>query len=196
MRREGIVGAAALSALVLFAPACPLEAGPAVVPAPRSTRYTIRKAREPAREIARQDGLVAWAPDARELELARGLLREARERRQGDGSGGDVANAVAIQVAYSDPEVGNVVLLIWEENRSNKPNVKIFVNGQLFATAPGLPDAELDDNGDGKVDDQDTQGDDANAIFIGPFPAGAYSFRVEGGGTEALADLVVVAEQP
>jgi hypothetical protein len=110
-------------------------------------------------------------------QLLRRLAQAANE-----GGGADVANAAGLQITYSDPLRGNEVFLAWTENVSNEVDgVTIFVNGSQTASAPGLAGVPLPDT---------------NFFAIPNVEAGFVNFRLEGGGTTAEVDLLVLDEQP
>ncbi len=121
---------------------------------------------------------------------ARALANQLLEQRlkRGDGSGGNVDNLQVIQVDYSDPTDGNVVLLIWIEESPNLSGITVSVldeNGELLVQGnrSGLPGANLPG---------------ANSVAVSILPDERLTFMVEGNGDpmSSETEFVILAEQP
>lgn len=127
----------------------------------------------PRRLIGESDGFKMFSvPSA---------LRVTRDSfRAEQGQGGDVAGLSTTQVAYSDPNDGNVVLLAWDETTSNASGVNVLVNDGLIGTVPGLPESGT------------------NSVFLAGFSDGLFTIKVESidDGTTSEATQLFVGEQP
>ena len=107
-----------------------------------------------------------------------------------EGGGGDVANLTVIQVEYSLPEDGNVVLLIWDETIPNFSGVALTLidpedpeNTLGPLTLDGLAPDELPGS---------------QTAFVAGIPEGTWTFQIEGSGEPGLdqLDMEILAEQP
>jgi hypothetical protein len=71
--------------------------------------------------------------------LVAGALAPLPGAARGDGGGADVDELIAIQVTYADPNFGNTVLLVWNENTANPPPLTLSMDQNVVATFPPRP---------------------------------------------------------
>ena len=139
-------------------------------------RYKVLGA-EPAG--AAEDRRVLEPPTQSDLER---MLQWQVAKSVREGGGADVANASSVQTAFSNPLSGNEILLIWNEFQTNEPgDVTIFVNGNEAASAPALAGLSLPGT---------------NFFTLTNVQAGLVNFRLEGGGTAAEVEMIVLDQQP
>jgi len=143
--------------------------------------------REERRLVGRVGGMTVYTTTKAERSFAVGF-----SSRKGDGGGADISSPRLIQERYLDSRCGfpeecggpcNVVSMIWTETIENPQGIRILVDGEVVATIPGLPAAELPGS---------------NAITIQGVEAGVRTFRAEEPASGAVFEcaLEVLDAQP